>query len=35
MNVMPNSPQARDIAYHVHPQTNLKAQYACSRPDPI
>ncbi len=25
MNVMPNSPQARDIAYHVHPQTNLKA----------
>ncbi|MDP6707809.1 MAG: aspartate aminotransferase family protein [Alphaproteobacteria bacterium] len=24
MNIMPNSPQARDIAYHVHPQTNLK-----------
>jgi len=24
MTVMPNSPQARDIAYHVHPQTNLK-----------
>ena len=23
MNIMPNSPQARDIAYHVHPQTNL------------
>ena len=25
MTVMPNSPQARDIAYHLHPQTNLKA----------
>jgi 4-aminobutyrate--pyruvate transaminase len=24
MNIMPNSPQARDIAYHVHPQTDLK-----------
>ena len=24
MTVMPNSPQARDIAYHVHGQTNLK-----------
>ncbi len=24
MNVMPNSAAARDIAYHIHPQTNLR-----------
>ena len=24
MNVMPNSAAARDIAYYIHPQTNLR-----------